>query len=82
MASSLNVSLTDELWAFVDQNSGEGTLFPTAGEFVRDVLRERMERLEAARIRDGILAGYQDALQNRTVAYQGNLRELLRRTGE
>lgn len=48
------------------------------GEFVRDVLREKKERLEAAEIRDAILAGYQDALSGRTVEYRGNLRQLLK----
>lgn len=82
MSSTLNLSLTDEMKAFINQHSGEGTLFPTAGEFVRDVLREKMERLEAARIRDAILDGYQDALHGRMVPYEGDLRESLKRTGE
>lgn len=82
MGTALNLSLTDEMRAFIDQNSGDGTLFPTAGEFVRDVLREKMERLEAARIRDAILDGYQDALHGRTVPYGGNLRALLKGNGE
>jgi antitoxin ParD1/3/4 len=80
MSSSLNVSLTDELRAFVDQNSGDGTMYSTPSEFVRDVLREKKERLEAAQIRDAILDGYQDALQGRTVPYQGDLRQLLKKT--
>jgi antitoxin ParD1/3/4 len=78
MANSLNLSLTDELRAFVDQNSGDGTLFATPSEFVRDVLREKKERLEAAQIRDAILGGYQDAIEGRTAAYRGNLRDLLK----
>ncbi len=80
MSSSLNLSLTDELRAFVDQNSGDGTLFATPSEFVRDVLREKKERLEAAQIRDAILDGYQDAIHGRTVPYQGDLRQLLKKT--
>jgi antitoxin ParD1/3/4 len=78
MANSLNLSLTDELRAFVDQNSGDGTLFATPSEFVRDVLREKKERIEAAQIRDGILSGYQDAIEGRTVTYRGNLRDLMK----
>ena len=77
MSTTLNLSLTDELRAFVDQNSGDGTLYATPGEFVRDVLREKKERLEAAQIRDAILDGYQDVLQGRTVPYRGDLRQLL-----
>jgi antitoxin ParD1/3/4 len=78
MSTSLNLSLTDELRAFIDQNSGDGTLYATPSEFVRGVLREKKERLEAARIRDAILDGYQDAIQGRTKAYRGNLRALLK----
>jgi len=52
---TLNLSLTDELRAFVDRNSGDGTLYATPSEFVRDVLREKKELLEAAQIRDAIL---------------------------
>lgn len=82
MASSLNISLTDELRAFVDQNSGEGTLYATPSEFVRNLLREKKERQEAAQIRDAILDGFQDALQGRTVPYRGNLRQLLKKDGK
>ena len=81
MSTILNLSLTDELRAFIDRNSGS-TLYATPSEFVRDVLREKKERLEAAEIRDAILDGYQDALQKRTVPYRGNLRQLLEQAGE
>jgi len=79
MASTLNLSLTDELRAFVDQNCGDGTLYATPSEFVRDVLREKKERMDAMQIRDAILEGYQDVLNGRTVPYRGNLRELLKK---
>lgn len=79
MGSTLNLSLTDELRDFIDRNSGDGTLYATPSEFVRDVLREKKERLEAAQIRDAILEGYQDAIQGRIVPYRGDLRELLRK---
>jgi antitoxin ParD1/3/4 len=78
MATTLNLSLTDELRAFVDQNSGDGTLFATPSEFVRDVLREKKERLEAAALREGILDGFADALAGRVVEYRGNLRRVLK----
>ena len=80
MGSTLNLSLTDELRAFVDQSSGDGTLYATPSEFVRDVLREKKERVEAARIRDAILEGFQDAIHGRTVEYRGNLRQLTKQT--
>ena len=41
MARSINLSLTDELRAFLDENSGDGTLFSTPSEFVRALIRER-----------------------------------------
>lgn len=80
MSSTLNLSLTDELRAFVDQNSGDGTLYATPSEFVRDLLREKKQRLDAARIREAIIEGYRDANAGRTVEYQGDLRKLLRKS--
>src|SRR5262249_8752428 len=62
----------------IDRKSGDGTLYATPGEFVRDVLRDKKERLEAAQIREAILDGYRDALEGRTVAYRGDLRRLLK----
>lgn len=79
MSSTFNLSLTDELREFIDQNSGDGTLFATPSEFVRSVLREKKERQEAARIRDAILEGYQDAIDGRMVEYRGDLRRLMNR---
>jgi antitoxin ParD1/3/4 len=78
MASKLNLSLTDELRAFIDQNCGDGTLYATPSEFVRHLLREKKERLDAMRGRDAILEGYQDALNDRRVTYRGSLRDLLK----
>jgi antitoxin ParD1/3/4 len=82
MSGTLNLSLTDELRAFIDRNSGEGTLYATPSEFVRDILREKKERLEAAEIRDAILEGYQDSLQGRVVSYRGDLRQLLEKAAD
>ena len=79
MSSTLNLSLTDELREFVNQSSGDGTLYATPSEFVRDVLREKKSRIEAARMREAILDGYQDAINGRTLKYDGNLKELLKR---
>lgn len=79
MANSLNLSLTDELRAFIDQNSGDGTLYATPSEFVRDILRRHKLRKEAADVRDAILEGYQDAVAGRTVAYNGDLKGLLKK---
>ena len=77
MARSINLSLTDELRAFLDQNSGDGTLFATPSEFVRAMIREKKERQDAAALRRGILEGYDDVLQGRTRPYTGDLRAML-----
>ena len=74
MSSSLNLTLTDELRAFIDQNCGDGTLYATPTEFMRDVLREKKERLEADKLRAGLLEGYQDAIAGRATRFSGNLK--------
>ncbi len=79
MSSSINHSLTDELRAFVDANSGDGTLYATPSEFVRDLLRQQKVRQEAAAARDAILEGYEDAVAGRTVPFRGDLRSLLKK---
>jgi antitoxin ParD1/3/4 len=78
MANSLNLSLTDELRAFIDQNSGDGTLYATPSEFVRDILRRHKAAMEAAHVRDSIIAGYQDAIAGRSVVFDGDLPRLLK----
>ena len=79
VASSLNLSLTDELRAFVDENSGDGTLYATPSEFVRDVLRQMKLKKEAAEARDRILAGYRDAIEGHTVEFAGDLRKAVKK---
>jgi antitoxin ParD1/3/4 len=79
VSSSINLSLTDELRAFVDANSGDGTLYATPSEFMRDLLRQHKNRQEAAAARDAILEGYHDAIDGRIVPYKGDLRSLLKK---
>jgi antitoxin ParD1/3/4 len=74
---SINLSLTDELRAFLDQNSGNGTLFSTPSEFVRALIREKKERMEADALRHVILEGFDDAIHGRTLPYGGDLRAVL-----
>ena len=74
MSSSLNLTLTDELRAFIDRNCGDGTFYATPTEFVRDVLREKKERLEVDEFRTGLLEGYQDAIVGRSTTFSGNLK--------
>ena len=82
MASSLNLSLTDELRAFVDTNSGDGTMFATPSEFVRHLLREQKQRQDAEAARVAILTGYQDAITGRTAVFKGNLRGLMQKAAK
>ncbi len=77
MSSSLNLSLTDELRAFVDANSGDGTMYATPSEFVRDLLRQKKLQLEAETLRDGIIEGYRDAMEGRIVEFCGDLESVL-----
>lgn len=77
MARSINLSLTDELRAFLDENSGDGTLFSTPSEFVRDMIREKKERQDAAAMRQAVLEGYADIRDGRVHEYTGDLRAML-----
>ena len=79
MSSSLNLSLTDELRSFVDAHSGDGTLYATPSEFVRDLLRQRKSKLEAQAVRNGILEGYRDAISGRVVEFDGDLLSVLKK---
>jgi antitoxin ParD1/3/4 len=81
MVNTLRLSLTDELRSFVDANCGDGTLFATPSEFVCDLLRQKKLQLESAQVRDAIIEGYQDAIKGRTLAFEGNLRDLLGEIG-
>ena len=80
MSSSINLSLTDELRSFVDANSGDGTLYTTPSEFIRDLIRQHKHRQDACAVRDAIIEGYQDAIAGRTHAFTGDLRSLLNAT--
>ena len=78
MASTINLSLTEELRAFIDRNCGDRGLYATPSEFLRDLLREKKERQEAAALRDGVLEGYRDLIDGRALEFTGNLRSNLK----
>lgn len=78
MSSTLNLSLTNELRAFIDENTGDGTLYSTPSEFLRDVLREKKQRMEAAKMRDAILDGFKDLIAGWSVEYRGSVRDLIK----
>ena len=73
MASSINLSLTDELRKFIDSNTGDGSLYSTPSEFLRSLLREKKERLEAAELRNSIVSAFNDAIAGKTVEFSGDL---------
>lgn len=77
MGSTLNLSLTDELRAFVDTQSGDGTLYATPSEFVRDLIRKHKQQMEADRLRVGVIEGLHDAAQGRVKQFKGNVRDLI-----
>ncbi len=77
MARSINLSLTDELRGFLDQNSGDGTLFSTPSEFVRSLIREKKDRQDAAALRQAVLEGYDDVLRGRVLPLDGDLRSMV-----
>lgn len=79
MSSSLNLSLTDELRQFVDEHSGDGTLYATPSEFVRDLLRKRKLELEAQKLREGILEGLQDVIDNSLHEFKGDLTSIMKK---
>lgn len=77
MSRSLNLSLTDELRAFVDQQCGPGTTYSTPSEFLRSLLREKKDRIDAAAIRSAVLEGYLDIQAGRVHEYTGDLQAML-----
>ena len=77
MPATINLSLTDELRAFIDSNCGDGTSYATPSEFLCSLIREKKERLDAAGLREGIIEGYQDAIAGRTVTFKGSIRDAL-----
>ena len=79
MGSTLNLSLTDELRSFVDSQSGDGTMYATPSEFVRDLIRKHQQQLEAERLRAGVIEGFQDAATGRVHRFKGSVRDLLKK---
>lgn len=71
---SINVPLTDEMKSFVSEQAGDGTMYSTPSEYVRDLIRHDQERKEAEEIRRSILEGYQDIAEGRLTVFTGNLR--------
>lgn len=79
LSHSLSLALTEELKDFVNESSGNGILYSTPGEFVRDLIRKEKRKREAAAPRASVIEGYQDAIQDRTLDFSGNLKADLQR---
>lgn len=62
MASSLNLSLTDELRMFVDKRAGDTGLYSTPSEYVRDLIRKDMAEQG---VMSHVLRGIDDVKQAR-----------------
>ncbi len=75
MPSSINLSLTDELREFIDRNTGDGSLYATPSEFLRSLIRQKKEKLEAAELRQAIISGYRDAISGNVYEFSGDLRK-------
>ena len=80
MPSSIKLKLTDDLREFIDRNCGDGTLFVTPGESIRDLIRKQKRQAEASQVRDAILEGYGDAIAGRLIPFGGDLRRLLKQS--
>lgn len=74
----MNLSLTDELRTFINNNSGDGTAYATPSEFIRSIVRDKKERMEAAELRAAVIDGYQDAIDGRTITFNGSLQDALK----
>jgi antitoxin ParD1/3/4 len=69
----------DELRAFVDQNSGYGTMYATPSEFILDLLRQWKMQLETQKLRKGVLKGLQDLADGRLTEFKGSLSGVLKK---
>ena len=57
MSKSLNLSLTEELRAFVNSRTGDRELYTTPSEYIRALIRQDMQSQETLR---HVLAGIDD----------------------
>jgi len=62
MASSMNLSLTDELRRYVDSRTGDEGVYSTPSEYLRDLIRRDME---ATGVVDHVMRGIDDVKQGR-----------------
>ena len=64
MASNLNLSLTDELRAYIDSHTDDNSAYSKPSEYLRDLIRRDMETQDVA---THVLAGIDDIKHDRFV---------------
>lgn len=62
MASSMNLSLTDELRDFVNNRVGDNGLYATPSEYLRDLIRRDMEAQSTVL---HVMSGLDDVIEGR-----------------
>ncbi len=74
MSERINARLSQPLAEFVERMVGEGGLYETPSEYVRDLIRRDMERREGLIVRDAILSGYRDVAAGRVFTSSGDFK--------
>ncbi|MFA5630221.1 MAG: hypothetical protein WC997_01810 [Porticoccaceae bacterium] len=74
MSQRINARLSQPLAEFVDRMVGDGGLYETPSEYVRDLIRRDMERREGQLMQDAILTGYRDLAAGRAFVSSGNFK--------
>lgn len=74
MHERINARLSQPLADFVGRMVGEGGLYETSSEYVRDLIRRDMERREGQWLQESVLEGYRDLAAGRVFASTGDFR--------
>ncbi|MEY6434025.1 ribbon-helix-helix domain-containing protein [Thioalkalicoccus limnaeus] len=74
MSERINARLSKPLVEFVDRMVGDGGLYETPSEYVRDLLRRDMERREGSLVQGAILTGYRDLAAGRAFVSSGDFK--------
>lgn len=73
MASSLNISLTDEMRSYVNSRASDQDLYATPSEYIRDLIRQDMENRQALNhVMQGLNDISEGKLSSRSILEIGN----------
>lgn len=72
---SINIPLTDELKEYVNSQAGDGTMYSTPSEYIRDLIRHDRDKKESEEISVNILQGFKDLSEGKVTPYSGNLKK-------